>query len=71
MKPGDLKHFARGLRSAAKFGVEPEYRKRFKRLRHQGMVELEAAETALRQAVNALNPRAKLGLSLSMREGKS
>jgi hypothetical protein len=71
MKPGNLKHFAAGLRSATKFGVTPEYRRRYRKMRREGVDELTAAEMALRAAVADVNPRAALGVTLSMREGQS
>jgi hypothetical protein len=71
MKPGNLREYFVGLRSAAKFGVEPDYRKRYRQLRRQGEDERWAAERALRDAVNAVNPRAALGVTLSFKEGRS
>lgn len=71
VKPGNLKEYFVGMRSAARFGVEPDYRKRYRQLRRKGVPELVAAEQALRDAVNAVNPRAALGVTLSFREGKS
>jgi hypothetical protein len=71
MKPGNLKHFATGLRTAARYGVELDYRKRFRAAHKAGMVPQEAAETALREAINAVNPRAALGVTLTFKEGHS
>lgn len=71
MKPSNLKHYAAGLRKASRFGIENDYRRRFRKLRREGVAELEASEAALRDAVNAVNPRAELGVTLSLREGQS
>jgi hypothetical protein len=71
MKPGNLKHFATGLRTAARYGVEAEYRKRFRKMHKAGMVEPDAAALALRDAVASVNPRAALGVTLTFKEGHS
>ena len=63
--------FTAYLRRAAKYGVEADYRKRFRKLRRESYAEVEAAELALRDAISAVNPRAKLGVTVTVREGKS
>jgi hypothetical protein len=65
-----LKEFWRTLREAAKYGVEKEYRRRFKALRKAFVPEAEAAPMALKEAVAALD-RAKLGVTVVLREGRS
>lgn len=71
MTSSSLKEFHAGLRTAAKFGVEPDFRKRFRKLRREGLHEKDAATKALRDAVSAVNPRAALGVTLVFREGHS
>jgi hypothetical protein len=66
-----LANFRKLIQRADRFGVLDDFRARFRKLRAAGVDPEEAGERALREAVNAANPRAALGVTLVFREGKA